>query len=310
MSSVGPRDLPSSLSAIEDLRAFAGIKLLALDLDGTLLRAFDHRPGERLEHLEHSFRRQQTITTVATGRTLFGIRLILDALPSLRKIPIILYNGSLVVIPEGPLVLRHVTMSSETARGVGEAVVTAGAEAFFYYFNNEPSLLDGSLWPETVYALGGIATEKVDINGLSVQHVALQELPNSGPIAILVRGGNANLREVLKNITGVDITASGDQYTELRPKGSNKAEGLEIAAKHLSVPREKVLALGDNDNDVEMLQWAGIGVAISSATEKARQASNFVAKHGIVQGAIQLLTLVKHAKRLYRGEVGAGAKHI
>ncbi len=195
MSSVSPRQLPSHLSGIEDLRAFAGIRLLALDLDGTLFGAFDHRPGVRLERLEHSFRLHHTITTIATGRTLYGVRSVLDALPSLRKIPIILYNGSLVVIPEGPLVLRHVTISNEAARSVAEAVLNAGAEAFFYYFDREPSLLDGNSWPESVLAVGAKATEKVDINGLAVQHVTLRDFPGGCPIAILVRGNDRNLRK-------------------------------------------------------------------------------------------------------------------
>ena len=80
-------------------RPFSRIRLVALDLDGTLLESdVSELPkkvltlANKLKHSTHNVR-----LTIATGRTLRGARPLLDRLPILRDTPIILYNGSLVL---------------------------------------------------------------------------------------------------------------------------------------------------------------------------------------------------------------------
>ena len=54
------------------------------------------------------------------------------------------------------------------------------------------------------------------------------------------------------------------------PPGLSKAAGLAWLAESMRIPREAVLAVGDNDNDVPMLEWAGVGVAMGGASPAAR----------------------------------------
>ena len=56
----------------------------------------------------------------------------------------------------------------------------------------------------------------------------------------------------------------------------NKGAGLLALAARLGVPREEVMAIGDNSNDVAMLQAAGLGVAVANASEEARAAAGYV----------------------------------
>ena len=63
---------------------------------------------------------------------------------------------------------------------------------------------------------------------------------------------------------------------EALPAGLNKAVGLQWLAQHLGVAAAEVLAVGDNDNDVEMLRWAGVGVAMGNSSAAALAAADWV----------------------------------
>ncbi|KAK3259125.1 hypothetical protein CYMTET_31866 [Cymbomonas tetramitiformis] len=57
---------------------------------------------------------------------------------------------------------------------------------------------------------------------------------------------------------------------EVLPLGASKATALTELLRHLKVPPERVLALGDGENDIEMLQMAGVGVAMGNAVQATR----------------------------------------
>ena len=72
---------------------------------------------------------------------------------------------------------------------------------------------------------------------------------------------------------GLQVTASWSTILELMPQGVGKGTALRELAERLHVPRESVMALGDYDNDLDMIEYAGFGVAMGNATERVRQAA-------------------------------------
>lgn len=58
---------------------------------------------------------------------------------------------------------------------------------------------------------------------------------------------------------------------EILPKDVNKATGLKALADHLGIPREQVMAIGDENNDIEMIQYAGLGVAMGNAANHIKE---------------------------------------
>jgi len=65
---------------------------------------------------------------------------------------------------------------------------------------------------------------------------------------------------------------------ELVPKGISKATGIADVCQALGVNREDTIAVGDSINDVEMLQYAGVGVVMGNGTEPAKEVADFVTK--------------------------------
>jgi hydroxymethylpyrimidine pyrophosphatase-like HAD family hydrolase len=77
-------------------------------------------------------------------------------------------------------------------------------------------------------------------------------------------------------VHGVSYYIGFTAWLDLAPEGVSKATGLAKVAERLGVRREDVLAIGDGTNDVEMLRWAGRGVAMGNAADEAVDAADHV----------------------------------
>ena len=75
---------------------------------------------------------------------------------------------------------------------------------------------------------------------------------------------------------GTDYVVGWTAWLDLSPVGVSKASGLAMVADELGVAQDDVLAIGDGRNDIEMLRWAGRGVAMGQATEEVREAADAV----------------------------------
>lgn len=100
-------------------------------------------------------------------------------------------------------------------------------------------------------------------------------------LKFIVRHPQLTPRELLPhvhalNLSGFAVTHSGAPFLEVLAEGVSKAWGLSRLCAHLGVARADVLAFGDAPNDTEMLAWAGRGVAMGNADAEARAAAGEV----------------------------------
>lgn len=67
-----------------------------------------------------------------------------------------------------------------------------------------------------------------------------------------------------------------EDFVDILPAGGGKVEGLSHVLAALGLTREQAIAFGDGGNDVEMLRWAGIGVAMGNACPEAKAAADYI----------------------------------
>ena len=84
------------------------------------------------------------------------------------------------------------------------------------------------------------------------------------------------IRGKIEAMEGVEVTSSWINNIEIMPRGVHKGSALAMLSGRLHLLPSQVMAIGDNDNDIPMLKWAGYGVAMGNATEGARSASAYV----------------------------------
>lgn len=290
---------------------FASIRLVVADLDGSFIESNSREVAERLGDLVVSMKHFNTAFTVATGRTLNwigGIRPLTTLLKwdgAFRNaMPAVLYNGSVVADGVGGMLWMK-RIDIDAFEKLLLLVERSSLTALCYSGPSENTLFSTS--GERVFGFGKPNGSDVDVNGLRIEWQPEFTVTPPGPVAVLIPLGDiaATAAETIDAnigaIPGLSATRSGVSYIEVRPSGSNKALGLAAVAERLAIQREDILAIGDNDNDVEMLEWAGVGVSVQGASEAAIAASDFVCTGGAVEGANQVLGIIRSARRAARG---------
>ncbi len=132
-------------------------------------------------------------------------------------------------------------------------------------------------------------------DGMRVEAVgSFDHLPADGHMKFLIIGEPdrlAALGSALDAVGGhaVNWVTSERTYLEVLPPGVNKGRALAFLAEHLGVTLDRVLAVGDNMNDLEMIRAAGVGVAMGSGPPALREAAGYVAPSSDEDGFAEAL---------------------
>lgn len=270
-----------------------------MDIDGTLIA----KPDEELfGHLTWLVGRLAHHTaavscTVATGRAWAGAAPHVRALIRATGTPVILYNGA-VTLTRGGTVVHARRMPAAAAQAVAAAATAVGCDAVAYDCRTgfgDPSP------EETAVGWSRGTPPAREFNGLPVQALPAGTPPPFDPVAMLVVVPDGPERRVVEAAArgsgAVTVTSSSPQYVEIRPVGADKGEALAWLASSLSVPIGSVVAVGDNDNDAELLRAAGVGVAVANASPLAVDAADYVCRRPAAGGVVELFQLLLDAKR-------------
>jgi Cof subfamily protein (haloacid dehalogenase superfamily) len=303
-----PQPLPEWRSEPAALEPFASVELVAVDLDGTLVEA-NGEVVDQVQSIQHGLRmrrwgRPGVRLTYATGRSLTWVldleKRLSTKIPS--GTPLVLYNGSVVMESVTGTLIERREIPITSLEAIVDLATAHDADVYAYLGPSEWDT-DGNGREIVVGWSAKLELPVRDVNGAMITWNP-RDWPSICPVAILVSTPlstveDAGLAASLENVPGISVTAGGRRYLEIRPEGSNKATGLRAASQRLGVDSRHVLALGDSDNDVEMLDWAGIAVVVDGATAAALAHSDYVTRFGASRGAIEVLRAIKYARRYF-----------
>jgi len=278
-------------------------RLLAVDLDGTLLTPDKRIGAADTEALRCAADAGVTIL-VATGRGLHTARPVLEALPVPAYAA--LHNGALMLDPTGAELWR-VSMQPWPVAAALPLVRAAG--------------LHPMLYAGVAGAGGGDVTLVLEREARDSQHTQ-GYLRTKGPILELVddvaaachRGvlGIVSFgpRESVAAAAGAvgrlageveswwsPATGPGADLFEALAPGGAKGRALRRLTERLGLTPEEVMAIGDNNNDLDMLRYAGTAVAMANATPEARAAAHFVTTANTADGVAHALGRIGLAVR-------------
>jgi Cof subfamily protein (haloacid dehalogenase superfamily) len=279
------------------------VRLIIVDLDGTFVRPSASSLFPSIRELQRSLSspKYQVGVTIATGRAWAGAQKIINELSIPSATPLILYNGAVVLEHGSTCVISQRSIPRTTVEQVAKICQSFGLQVFSYWFDDPVAAGFRSSAMERVYATG--VPPSRDFNDLPVNTWARQDVPDSHCVAMLAKLDSeaiaSHLISALSSVNEITCTSSSWRYVEIRPARANKGEGLRHVARHLKLDMAEILALGDSDNDSEMLRAAGIGVSVQGASDIAIDSSDFICHYGAAEGAVEVMRLVKHAKRYF-----------
>lgn len=254
-------------------------KLVASDVDGTLIDSAERVPA-RLREVITRMTAQGTAMALSTGRPARWIYTVLEQLP-VRPV-CVCANGAVIYDSATDRILKSHTLAPETMvevvalaevamadhGGVSFAVERAGRSAF----DNVDELF--LVTPEYSHAW-----PTLDDHGV----VPLGTLISEPATKLLLRSDFLESKEMFdlirpvipEEMGHVTFSMSGG-LLEVAAPGVTKALGVSYLAELLGVAQEDVITFGDMPNDIEMLQWAGRGVAMGNARPEVKAVSDFV----------------------------------
>lgn len=248
--------------------------LVALDIDGTLLRWID---GTGTSHEEitpavhDAVRRAQEAgahVVLASGRSPDGMTGVADLLGLATEdspVWVVASNGA-VVFRYPPMQVVH----EETfdARAAVAAVLTEHPQALVAVEERGRGYRVNRHFPMGELSGEMILSEVESMVAEPVSRVIIRD-PEATVEDFVALAGRLGLH-------GTDYVVGWTAWLDLAPVGVSKASGLQVVCRELGVAAGDVLAIGDGRNDIEMLTWAGRGVAMGQAVEEVRTAADAV----------------------------------
>jgi Cof subfamily protein (haloacid dehalogenase superfamily) len=242
-------------------------------MDGTMLDDATRIPEKNRLAVAEAMRRGVAVTT-ATGRMYKSARVFAEQL-GIHDVPLICYNGSMIRGMDGETLL-HLRLGMDVAHGLLDIFRKRGIYVqsyiddelyvhdfddrkyiYYYYYSNFGT--HGQPIGDGIYA------------------------PQTPPTKLLaITSGLDESRALMREISEIFgdrlyVTTSNADFVEMMNPEAGKEKCLRRLAGILGVEMENVMAIGDGDNDAEMIKMAGIGVAVANARNSAKMAADVIA---------------------------------
>ncbi|HEU5352801.1 MAG TPA: Cof-type HAD-IIB family hydrolase [Terracidiphilus sp.] len=258
------------------------VRLVAIDVDGTLLATFAQTISPRNAKALKAAQDAGITVTIATGRRQAYTTPLLEGVGLRAETPLITSNGA-VTRTLGGEPIDHSQMPATAARGICGLLRGFGILVFTFDRNGR-----GELVLEDLDAAHGRLALWVEANHGAIEVVkpledALGggEDPIQGPIQGMLAGSVRQMRKAEKALEASEwaaqcecvLTEYGERdlsILDLLPPGVSKGWALERLAARLGIDRRETMAIGDNWNDEDMLEWAGQAVVMGNAPEELR----------------------------------------
>ncbi|MGT2888196.1 Cof-type HAD-IIB family hydrolase [Streptococcus didelphis] len=250
------------------------ITLIAIDLDGTLLNHQKEIPADNIQAIQEATAEKIKIV-LCTGRPSSGTKPYFDQLGLQEDEFLILNNGCSTysslewkLIHSHSLNLQDISDLYDLCKDYPGVYLTLTAEDNYYVL--------GDAVPELVQADGDLVFTQVKAITIadlaSSQEVVFQAM-YMGVESILDGFEEAYALELSEKYS---LVRSQDYILEVMPQNVTKAYALQELAKDLNCSPEEIMAIGDAPNDIEMLSFAGLGVAMGNASPAIKKLADKV----------------------------------
>ena len=252
-------------------------KLVVTDMDGTLLNSQGKVSDENKEVL-NKLQDEGVHIAVATGRIYASARIFAKYIGI--KTPIIACNGAIARKIENNEILYQNPLKKEDCNKVLD--ILRRYDVYFHFYTDdtfyserlERSALKIFERNKTINEEDKIDMRIVDDSYDTINNSKekiLKFLVIDDDVALL-----QEIRKELSQVPGIDVCKSRPDNLEIMNKGVEKGKAVKKLADSLGVKQEEVICIGDNENDISMLKYAGLGIAMGNAEEIVKETADYV----------------------------------
>lgn len=247
-------------------------KLLVLDLDGTLTNTKKEITPNTLQTLTEA--QEQGIKIVlASGRPTYGVA------PLAEKLQLDKYEGYILSYNGGEIInwkTKELMYKNLLDHAILPYLYKCAQQNHFAILSYEEEYVLTE-YPDDEYVI-----KEARLNGMKIKKVENFLAAIKHPIAKCLIVGEPNrlavlekeMHEHLKDQMGV--FRSEPYFLELVPKGIDKAQSLAVLLKEINMTKEEMIAVGDGFNDLSMIKFAGLGVAMANAQDVVKENADYI----------------------------------
>ena len=260
-------------------------KILALDMDGTLLNS-NKEISEKTKSAIREAKNKGVKIVLSSGRPIDGLKKYLNELDLINEGEYVLsYNGCLVQETKSEKVIHEIGLRGLDLHNIYKLSLELGVN--IHAFSPERGLITPkvSKYSEVEANLNDIDINVIDFNEINEDEHIIKIMMIDEP-EILDKAIEKLPKDIYEKY---NICKSAPFFLEIMNKEGNKGVGLDALAKHLNVSRDEIIACGDAGNDLEMIKYAGLGVAMENATDEVKKASNYITKSNDEDGIAKVI---------------------
>ncbi|MGL4799372.1 MAG: sugar-phosphatase [Cellulosilyticaceae bacterium] len=248
-------------------------KLIALDMDGTLLKS-DHTISEETKHKLMQAKELGVKVVLASGRPIEGLQRYLEELDLQNEGDyVVSYNGAFVQDTYTKEVVSKITLKGQDLHELHELAqeLKVNIHAFSKLGCITPIL---TKYSELEGEINGIDVTVLDYSTIEKEEDIIKIMMVEEP-EILEEAIKKLPAEIYEKYT---VVRSAPFFLEFLHKEVNKGAGVKALAEALNITREEVICVGDAGNDEHMVRFAGLGVAMGNAFPELKEIANFITK--------------------------------
>lgn len=246
-------------------------KLIAVDMDGTLLRE-DKTISDRTKEAIRGAVQKGVKVVLASGRPIEGLERYLNELELTSENDYVMsFNGSLIQnVKTRQIVSKNILKGSDLkklyalSKEIGVNIHAFTKQGCITPKMNEYTQLEGRI--------NGIEIYEADFDTLSEEEDVIK---------VMFIDPQPVLEEAMKKIPEAyyeefTIVRSAPFFLEFLHKKSSKGTGIKALGDHLHISREEIICIGDAGNDLDMIEFAGLGVAMGNAFPEVKEAADYI----------------------------------
>lgn len=269
------------------------IKLIGVDLDGTLLRD-DKSLCDGAHKVIVSAAQRGMYVVPITGRPFSGIP---DCIRNIDEIKyIISSNGAQIIHAESGESIFSFPLSNEKCNEIID--IFSRTDCMFEAFADNVGYIEQDVYDYYVKTYMGTPVGDYIFSSRRVTESIPALFRGTGRTAdemfAICKNTQirAELAAVLDKIDGIQYCMLGDRFIEVTKKGTDKGEALEVLCDFLGVSLSQTIAFGDGENDLQFLKKAGIAVAMANAFDSVKAHADIIAKSNNDNGVCEIIKML------------------